>query len=493
MRVNTTGSAPAGWGGQDADAGTTTVSGGESSLAQVASRLGINLQDLQNANPQITNPNALSPGLEIHLPKTMTGDASAKAMPEQLPADAAPAPTSGRMDSSVDGLAMKAMLGRGVASFTSAPDGNAYGTGGITHQAPVVGPPGSEGYSYEARQETLERLKTVYQSPQFQSLTPAEQKTVLQTLSDPQPLTAEKMQNAMDLLSSAKNLSPSDRKLVVEGFKAAHGEPAYSANFKKILDDPKFKSLSGAEQTAVLSQVKNYPDARTAGNIDRMLHKDWFTNQPLDEKQRSLKTIARFSHNPEGDRKIIDNTLDKFLDPKSDFKLAWDHLTTAHGTIYGTGGNKTLTLNQDLIDADNKPIPSNEDTDRLSLNTVAHEVNHLVNNDVPHNTFQYFNAEYRAWVVGFQAQHGRPPTNQEAMDQRIKTLMDLTSAYGPTTAGALADPKEAQQIFDFLKSVTGLDVNAGNYQQVLSSDPEKDWKTLPMWTAPAGVGNNDNH
>jgi hypothetical protein len=93
---------------------------------------------------------------------------------------------------------------------------------------------------------------------------------------------------------------------VVDGFKAAHADPTYAANLKQVIDDPKFKSLSDPEKTAVLSQAKNYPDARSVKNIDRTLQKDWFAAQDLGDKQRSLKIIARLSHHPpQGDEQII--------------------------------------------------------------------------------------------------------------------------------------------------------------------------------------------
>ena len=55
-------------------ASTATVQLGESDLGQVASRLGVDKNDLLAANPQIKDPSKLTAGQDIHLPdKTKTG------------------------------------------------------------------------------------------------------------------------------------------------------------------------------------------------------------------------------------------------------------------------------------------------------------------------------------------------------------------------------------------------------------------------------------
>jgi hypothetical protein len=40
-----------------------------------------------------------------------------------------------------------------------------------------------------------------------------------------------------------------------------------------------------------------------------------------------------------------------------------------------------------------------------------------VNGDRTDQTFEYLNEEYRAWYVGYEAENGHPPSNQEAMDR----------------------------------------------------------------------------
>lgn len=485
MRIE--GGAAVGWDDQSQDSSTTTVQLGETALAQVAARLGISAEGLQNANPQIGNANALAAGTELRIPASKSEAAGSSQTTGEAAADTTTLAASKRMESSVDALFAKTALSSawdGKASDAAAAPG-----GGITHEAPVADPL-KEGYSPEVKQDLIDKMRGVYQSPQFQSLSSAEKSSVLQGLASNPPLTQEKVNQTTSLLGSVASLSAGDRQIALDGFRAAHTDPAYAANLKKLIDDPKFTGLSGAEKTAVLNQVKNYPDATTVGNIDRLIQKDWFRSETPDDQQRSLKTIARFSNNPNGDRQIINNTLDKFLSPASDFKLEWKNLGDS---TYGQAINKTLTLNSAMIPSGNEKMPENDDTNRLSLNTVAHEVNHLLNHDVPSNTFQYFNAEYRAWFVGFQAQNGRPPTNEEAVNQRLRDQVSTDTFYGPYTAAAAADPTEGPKLFNFLKSVTGMNVDATNWKQVVNSSTPDQWPNLSTSPAPAPVGNNDNH
>jgi len=484
-------STPTGWGGQDADAATTAVRSDEGTLSQVALRLGVKLEDLKSANPHIGNPESLTRGMEIRIPPQAAGDQPAATAADGASEGDAASANSKRMESNLDASIMRAMFALGGSSRGAMPAD--VGTGGITHQAPVADPVRGEGYSSQTKKETLDGLRKVYDSPEFKDLNAADKKYILDTLSTNPPLTQEKINNTLELLGSAQGLSPTDRKLVMTGLRAAHADPAYAANLKKLIEDPKFMGMSDAEKTAVLSQVKNYADARSVANVERMLQKDWFAAQDLGDKQRSLKTIARLSQNrPNTDQKIIDNTLEKFIGAGSDYKLHWKTYPVGDELFYGEGGDKTLHLNKGLVSAGNDKMAENEDTDHLTLNTVSHEVNHLINGDRVADTFHYFEAEYRAWYVGFQAQNGRVPTNQEAIDQRIKLQFNPESFYGKHAAEAMKDPAEAQKFYDFIKSITGKNVDASNWQAVLNSDPVS-WPNLSESPAPVPPGNIDNH
>jgi hypothetical protein len=319
-------------------------------------------------------------------------------------------------------------------------------------------------------------IKNLLADPKFEALKP-DQRTA-----------------TLGLYTSAgfNQLSDADKALVTDGLKAANVNPKYADSVKTILNDPKFQALNQQEKTAVLSQVKNYPDPRSAANICRLVQKDWFALQDLGDKQRSLKLVGYLSQYDAGDRQVINNTLEKFLGAKSDYTLEWKtYPPRPRGATYGEADDKTLNLNKRFMTADNNKMVENKDTKHLVLATTPHEVNHILNGDEVGNTYKYFEAEYRAWYVGFKAQNGRVPTNQEAMQQRIKWQLNPESFYGPYAAEALKDPKEAAKFYDLLSKMSGKNVDASNWAEVIRSDP-RTW-AKPNDPAPVPAGNLDNH
>ncbi len=573
------------WESSPDPATVTQVRSGET-WSLVASRLGVSPEDLQRANLQIADPNALTPGSEIRIPAQTVADSAGSG-----DTDGKASAASKHMESNLDAAVMRASLSGGSPLNVMPANVAASGSGGITQMPPVADPLGAEKESEQQKEELKEGLNRVYQtaehlgishedivsmlhtlagnppltpqkmtkalhlffmaenlppadrklvgdafrashgdpdyvdalsklvadpkfsnaptqvkkewlekfqnlskSPELDGLSSEERSIVLHALASNPPPAADKISNTLDVLGSAKNLSPADRKLFVDGLNRSGGDPAYAANLKKLIEDPKFKSLKPAEKTAVLSQTRNYADAGAVANIDRLLQKNWFRAESLDDKQRSLKTIGRLSQYPTGDRQIINNTLDKMLGANSPLKIEWVEFPTSKtsGTTFGDRDGNTLHLNQKLVPKGNDSLPEDDTTNELVLATPPHEVNHYVNDDKVANTFQYFEAEYRAWYVDFKAEHGRPPTNQEAMEQRIVWQLNPDSVYGKSAAAALKNPKEAEKFYHFLESVTGMKVNAKNWKDVVKSDPAT-WADKGQSPAPVPPGNIDNH
>ena len=351
----------------------------------------------------------------------------------------------------------------------------------------------------------------LYNSAEFQALSETDQKLVAEAFRDAQgdPATtadlhkqiADPSFQALDaaartakltefvLLRSPEfqALSSSDQQLVRDALAAREpGDTALPASIKGLLENDDFAALSGDERTAVLSQVSNYPDSRSVENIERMLAKDWFSDMDFGDKQRALKLIAYLSQHDGGDRTIVDNTLDRFLDPDSGYTLDF-----SENDAYGSAGDDgDFHLNPDYVDDGNGALDvGNGDTEHLVEHTIAHEVSHLVNGDETDQTFDYLNQEYRAWYVGFMAEHGRPPSNEEALE-RWEFFLNPDGGYAdyshgidrwgpiPNTDGALDKSDEAEKIFEMLSDLTGLEVNADNYGDVLASDPST-WTTDP--------------
>jgi peptidoglycan hydrolase-like protein with peptidoglycan-binding domain len=321
--------------------------------------------------------------------------------------------------------------------------------------------------------------------PEFQKLDPSIQATVIDQVTraarppvalpgtDPEKLFQTKVDNLTRLATSASfaKLAPDDQRLALRA--AAHdpSDTKLGSAIRSLLSDPDFGSLKPEEKNAVLSQVANYPDDRAINNINRMLAKDWFQDQDLDNKQRSLKTIADLSSH-QGDRTIIDNTLERLLSENSDIKLKW--ATPTPDRIYGEGdaSTRTLTLNPRYVPEGNDRVPDNDDGKHLVLHTVAHEVNHILNNDVPRpSSFQHFEQEYRAFAVGFKAEHGHWPTNKDAME-RVRYELTAKDGGYQDIKGAIGKFHDGMAIIRFLEQITGLPVNAGNIDDILKSDPD---------------------
>jgi hypothetical protein len=275
-------------------------------------------------------------------------------------------------------------------------------------------------------------------------------------------------------------------------FKAlsAENQQQVTANIKSLLQNGTFGKLKSDEKTAVLSQIKNYLDAHSIANVERLLGKDWFQSQSLGDKQRSLKLVAYLSL-PDPNKKqndIQNNTLDRFLSPDAAYKLTWESKPESNGNItFGHASDDALTLNSYLVAANNNPVRLDDQNEMHVIeHTAAHEVNHLVNHDQTSQTFKYLNEEYRAWYVGLLSQNGKPPSNREAMD-RWEYFLNPNSIYANYShevngsPGALDKPDEARKIFGLLSQLSGVNVTAGNYIDVMTSRIK--WNTDP--NAPA--------
>ena len=246
-------------------------------------------------------------------------------------------------------------------------------------------------------------------------------------------------------------------------------------NLNALLDNENFGTLDRAVQNSLLAQIENYPDHRSVEHLNRMIDRDWFQDQSVEDQQRSAKVIAHLAQHDSGDRTIIENSLDALLESDDGFGLVWEDLGRSNGRASISNG--LVRLHEDKVAADNNPIQASER--HIVESTFAHEVSHLTNEDRVDETFEYLNEEYRAWYVGELAQNGSPPTIQQAVD-RWEFFLSPGNSYSDESlgegsigdpdyvAGALDKPAEAQQIFDLLSDLTGVEVRLDNYATVLA-------------------------
>ncbi len=325
-------------------------------------------------------------------------------------------------------------------------------------------------------------LQTLIQDPSFKAMT-AEQRTAALT------------EFALRQTPEFKALSPADQRLVLDTLShRAPGDTGVAAALKHLIESGDFQALSADEQTAALSQARNYPDTRAISNIERLAGLDWFQDMSLADKQRTLKTIAFMStYDNGGDRTTLDNTLEKLL--AGGYSIEWTQQAPGVGA-HSNPGSKLVSLNINDVPADNNPV--GQQAEWQIVNATPHEINHAIDDVHVAPTYEYLDKEYQAYVTGFEAQNGRPMTRQEAAAV-WRGLLDPNGVYGPMASrAALADPAQAAQIFAELSRLTGVQVNAGNYQQVLNdpgswNPPETAGNSSPIPADARPQGNTDNH
>lgn len=230
-----------------------------------------------------------------------------------------------------------------------------------------------------------------------------------------------------------------------------------------LINSDTYKSMEPVEKAAVLSAAKNFGDSPAAlRNLDRLMDKEWFQDMSLEDKQRTMLAVGSASSDPNGDPKLIEATLNKFLHPDSNYKIAWESLPDgALGRVSSENPN-TVVLNKDMFDASNSGLTSDsqvEQAGRLFTETLAHEANHIINNDVKtsNSGSEFLAKELRAWRVGFQADNGRPPTQNE-MATRISDMLGLggQEALAPFALEQFViDPAQREEMMDLIRAYTG--------------------------------------
>jgi hypothetical protein len=305
-------------------------------------------------------------------------------------------------------------------------------------------------------------------------------------------------------LDGRGNVSAAELKLQADAHVAVRSDPAANAAFDKLIKSGDFKSLGSDTRIAVLSQASNYPDSRSIGNLERLTGRQWFRGASLGDQQRSAKIVAFASQDTTANTTITNNAL-HFILTNSHLTLRWDHIGSAPGTV--TYGNQredrflgsgflwttgtTITLNRDFIPDGNGSLAGNINARQISEDTLAHEVNHDLNHDKVGKSYRYFMGEYRAWYVGFEAAHGRPPTQEECF-HHAQFLVTSTSGAYAKIAAAFNDTgsAESNQIVGFMARMIGADPAHATNVSVLHP-PLGSLSTTGVGLAPEPANAND--
>lgn len=295
-------------------------------------------------------------------------------------------------------------------------------------------------------------LRTLVRDPSFQAMTPPQQNAALADVA---------VQQSPDF----RTLPPRDQRLVTDALAARKpGDTDLPASIQSLISSPQFQDTSGfgpAERTAILSQVRNYPDSRAVENLEKLVGKEWFRDFDLGDSQRAAKTVAFLSQNDQGDQTIISNTLDLFLGADAPYRFDFSE-TSAFGSV-PFSPQDLFRINPDFIAANNNPVDTSARSSesgelRVIGHTFVHEVNHMRNWDrnLSLGTSYGFHEEYRAFYVGAKAQHGRDPTVADVID-RLAVFVTPGGGYAHLAELLAEGGRDARDIAGYLNTALGRD------------------------------------
>lgn len=257
-------------------------------------------------------------------------------------------------------------------------------------------------------------------------------------------------------------------------------DPARELDLITLTNSEGFDELDYHQKTALLAQFTHHDDGDVASNLLLLAGTDSFQDLSMSDAQRAAKTVAFMTTyepptavvpattgmaSPGPDTTVMDNTLALILGEDAQIPLNFE----ADGRTYGQAtSDGEIKLNPAYIPAGNDPIdPADTGALRVLTHTVAHEVNHVVNEDRVASTYEYFMGEYRAFYVGQTATYGREPTRAEVID-RVEVL--VSSEWDPDGDNgayayldlALEHPEEGPKIAAFVSEVLGREVTVEN-------------------------------
>lgn len=276
------------------------------------------------------------------------------------------------------------------------------------------------------------------------------------------------------------------------------GNDAATKAFNKLVQSSDYRALPDSARVALLSQVKNYPDARSVSNLQLLASRQWFKGASLSDQQRSAKLVAFASQDSTGNTQIINNALHFVLSNSGltmnwgDFEQQGDNVT--FGTHLKDENGDNITLNRQFVPDGDGFLPATANAKHVSEETLAHEVNHDLNNDQNNVSYRYFMGEYRAWYVGFQASHGRPPNQQECF-VRAQYLVQAGSYSTIKDAFDATKSDDSKKIVRFIARINGEDPDKATSGSVLNPNDLSTTGTglAPEAATPEDPNNLDDH
>lgn len=253
-------------------------------------------------------------------------------------------------------------------------------------------------------------------------------------------------------------------------------------------------SAAASARRALLEQVKAQPEAGVILNLVRLGETRWFIRQTPADQQRSAKLVAYASSGfaPGGANPTRLNTLDQLLAPGMP-QLRWADLSVMAGSV--PHNLSEIVLDRKQVPAGPAPIgPQDRAAVKMATESLPHEMNHILHGGGG-TPFRLFTAEYRAYYVGMQAQHGRAPTAYEAWTAVNKLIGPANGGYKSLKA-AVADPAspDGQRMIAFAAGVMGLDPASATLAQIRNPANIRADKSVltPIPSYPLGPNNLTN-
>ncbi len=284
------------------------------------------------------------------------------------------------------------------------------------------------------------------------------------------------------LFKYTDKISSEGQNLIISTVTNASKAAELATELATLLKAKGFISANDKTQVALLSQCKNFTNTNSIKHLAKLSDVKWFNKMELPDQQRAAKCIAYLAEvsqkNPGSDQNILlDNTMGRLL--SGEIPLAFVEMDDDPGKItygYAIDGQKGIYINEALVPAGNSAYPKNSAMARHAvLATIPHEVSHQVNGDRNRATYKYFQAEYRAWYVGWIAENGKVPTRQQAYDRCLELFQlypSIDSARTGSWFGIWTD-SDARKIISFVQQFS-----AGTDLQL--SDPESAEKILKL-------------
>lgn len=282
------------------------------------------------------------------------------------------------------------------------------------------------GSVWDDERDTAKRIDTAIKSaeleksPEFQKLDKGVQTEILNRLEK-----NEKNPAAVDnLLNLVKDkaflaLPPETQKAMLTALDNRPEDTVFVDSMRALAAEPRFTALTTAQQAGVIKDMDTFAKTESYKGKDGFIFGIGGRDVSPEDQRYLLDTIGDVSiysaENP--GLKAVRNTLDKVINGDIKFN-AFNEPATDGFITYGYADGNTITLNRHADAA--RGIEG-------VVDTLVHEVNHILNGNTEAGTPERFLDEFRAWVAGIEA-------SGQTID--AQTLRDILDNLGHSDGGA---------------------------------------------------------